>query len=118
MNLQGRFLRFVTAIAEGLLLHRPAAIDLPREPFHRPIKRPEKIAGMLLILLVAASVTTQSQQPAASQQTTLSQQTAAGKPALPNPLTLSQAVTIALSNNSIVRQAQARLAQASGQYAQ
>jgi outer membrane protein TolC len=55
------------------------------------------------------------------QQTGTAQQTTTGQPALPtlpNPLTLSQAVTIALSNNSVVRQAQARLAQASGQYAQ
>src|SRR5262249_39793167 len=37
---------------------------------------------------------------------------------VPNPLTLSQAVTIALSNNSILRTAQGRLEQASGQYAQ
>lgn len=37
---------------------------------------------------------------------------------LPNPLTLSQAVTIALSNNSIIRTAQSRLDQASGRYAQ
>jgi outer membrane protein len=37
---------------------------------------------------------------------------------LPSPLTLSQAVTIALTNNSIIRIAQSRLDQASGRYAQ
>ena len=37
---------------------------------------------------------------------------------VPNPLTLSQAVTIALANNSIIRTAQSRLDQASGRYDQ
>lgn len=37
---------------------------------------------------------------------------------LPNPLTLSQALTIALSNSSIIRAAQSRLEQSSGQTAQ
>ncbi|HKD78246.1 MAG TPA: TolC family protein [Candidatus Angelobacter sp.] len=88
---------------------------------------------MLPIILVAASTTAISQQPAASPppspspQPTIVQQTATGQPAaagqqalpqIPNPLTLSQAVTIALSNNSVIRQAQARLAQATGQNAQ
>jgi outer membrane protein len=37
---------------------------------------------------------------------------------LPNPLTLSQAITIALTNSSVLRTAQSRLDQASGRYAQ
>jgi outer membrane protein TolC len=37
---------------------------------------------------------------------------------LPNPLTLSQALTIALTNSSVLRTAQAHLDQASGRYAQ
>jgi outer membrane protein TolC len=37
---------------------------------------------------------------------------------LPNPLTLAQAVTIALSNNSVIRTAQSRLDQSSGRYGQ
>jgi outer membrane protein TolC len=37
---------------------------------------------------------------------------------LPKQLTLSQAITIALANNSILRTAQSRLEQASGRYAQ
>jgi len=37
---------------------------------------------------------------------------------LPKQLTLSQAITIALSNNSILRTAQSRLDQASGRYEQ
>ncbi len=43
---------------------------------------------------------------------------AADRPEVPKQLTLSQALTIALSNNSNIREAQARLGQASGQYAQ
>ena len=43
---------------------------------------------------------------------------AADPPQLPKQLTLSQALTIALSNNSTLREAQARLEQATGRYAQ
>ncbi len=43
---------------------------------------------------------------------------AVDQPELPKQLTLSQALTIALSNNSNLRIAQARLEQASGRYAQ
>lgn len=42
----------------------------------------------------------------------------AGQQGLPNPLTLSQAVSIALANSSVIRTAQSRLDQASGRYAQ
>ncbi len=118
MNLQGRLLRFVAAFAGCLHLRRPAAVEASPELFRKSIKRLEEIAGMLLIALVAASATARSQQPTPSPQTAPDQQAAAGKPTLPNPLTLSQAVTIALANNSVVRQAQAHVAQAAGQYAQ
>lgn len=37
---------------------------------------------------------------------------------IPNPLTLSQAITIALANNSVLRTAQSKLDQASGRYDQ
>ena len=43
---------------------------------------------------------------------------AADQQDLPKQLTLSQAITIALSKNSILRAAQSRLDQASGRYAQ
>jgi outer membrane protein TolC len=43
---------------------------------------------------------------------------AADQKDLPKRLTLSQAITIALSNNSILRTAQSRLDQTSGRYAQ
>jgi outer membrane protein TolC len=43
---------------------------------------------------------------------------AAERPELPRQLTLSQALTIALSNSTLIRTAQARLEEASGQYAQ
>ncbi len=43
---------------------------------------------------------------------------AADRQELPKQLTLSQALTIALSNNSNIRMAQARLDQATGRYAQ
>ena len=43
---------------------------------------------------------------------------AADPQSLPNPLSLSQALTVALSNNSILRTAQSQLEQATGRYAQ
>ncbi|HZD96266.1 MAG TPA: TolC family protein [Candidatus Sulfotelmatobacter sp.] len=68
----------------------------------KPIKMLKSTFVVLLIVLIVTPPATGQQNP----------------PGLPNPLTLSQAVTIALSNNSVIRQAQARLAQSSGQYAQ
>ncbi len=118
MNVQGTLLRFVTSFAVCLHLCRPAPVDASLPTFRRSIKRLEEIAGMVLIVVVAASVAARSQQTALNQQTTPNQPAATGNPALPNPLTLSQAVTIALANNSVVRQAQAHVAQAAGQYAQ
>jgi outer membrane protein len=43
---------------------------------------------------------------------------ATNQPEIPKTLTLSQAITIALANNSLLRTAQSRLEQASGRYAQ
>lgn len=139
MNFQEGLLRFVAAYPEYPFGH-PTVGYVTRKLFVKPITGLKTVVNVLLIMLVAATATSQqpatTQQPATSpppsivqqttvqqttvQQTTNSQPTASQPtlPALPNPLTISQAVTIALSNNSIVRQAQARLAQASGQYAQ
>ncbi len=124
MSFQKELLRFAAAHPEYPF--GTVADDVPGKSSHNAIKGLEAVASLLLIVLVA-STTAISQQPTASpsptivQQTNTAQQTAAGQPALPalpNPLTLSQAVTIALANNSIVRQAQARLAQATGKTAQ
>lgn len=71
--------------------------------FSKPIKIAKNILVVLLIVLVAAPATATGQQ---------------NSPALPNPLTLAEAVTIALTNSSIIRTAQSRLDQASGRYAQ
>jgi outer membrane protein TolC len=62
---------------------------------------------MLLLVMVACvpNATAQSAGTTAQQK-------------LPNPLSLSQAVNIALANNSVIREARARLDQASGRYAQ
>lgn len=120
MSFHEELLRFVVAPAE-FPFRCLAVDDVFRKSFHNPINGWKVIVSVLLFVLVFASTTAVSQQPTIVQQTTTAQPTAAGQQtaaALPNPLTLSQAVTIALSNNSIVRQAQARLAQASGQYAQ
>src|SRR5439155_6901479 len=113
-------LRFVVAPAK-FSFRCLAVDDVSRKSFHNPINGWKVTASVLLFMLAFTSTTAVSQQPTIVQQTTTAQPTAAGQQTaapLPNPLTLSQAVTIALSNNSIVRQAQARLSQASGQYAQ
>lgn len=79
-------------------------------------------ASILLLIFVTAPVVAVSQHTPAMPPQTIDQQTSTAQPTtqqavapLPNPLTLSQAVTIALSNNSVIRQAQARLTQATGQ---
>lgn len=117
MGRKERIRCFLITVAEHICASRKAAIDAAREALRKPVKSLEATAGLLIVLLTA-SATAASQQPTTSQPPPAGQQTAAGQQALPNPLTLSQAVTIALSNNSVIRQAQARLAQASGQYAQ
>jgi outer membrane protein len=129
VSLHEELLRFVVAPAEHSF-GRQTVDDVSPKVLAKPITGPKAMVSVLLTLLVTATATSQqpttTPQPTGSpvptivQQTTNAQPTAGQPtlPALPNPLTLSQAVTIALSNNSIVRQAQARLAQASGQYAQ
>src|SRR5262249_28122842 len=112
-------LRFVIA-RPRYPLGRAGVRHASRKSFPRPAIGMEAIVSWLLIVFIAGSTTAGSQQPSASppptivQQTNTAQQTT-GQPttaSLPNPLTLSHAVAIALANNSIVRQAQARLARA------
>ena len=71
------------------------------------IKDTVQVLGMLLVVFSLASAGTPNQQNPPNQQQ-----------ALPNPLTLSQAVTIALANSSVIRTAQSRLDQVTGRYAQ
>jgi outer membrane protein TolC len=68
---------------------------------------------MLLVVLAGARAGAADQQSPPPQQNPPNQQQT-----LPNPLTLSQAVTIALANNSLIRTAHSRLDQATGRYAQ
>jgi outer membrane protein TolC len=68
---------------------------------------------MLLVVLAVTRAGAVDQQNAPPQQNPPNQQQA-----LPNPLTLSQAVAIALANNSVLRTAQSRLDQATGRYSQ
>ena len=120
MSFRKELLRFVVA-RSGYPLGRAAVGDESRSSFLEPQR-----LSLLLIMLVVASMTAAGQQSTASPQPTIVQQTSSAQSMpgqqtaapLPNPLTLSQAVAIALSNNSVIRQAQASLAQASGQTAQ
>jgi outer membrane protein TolC len=72
-----------------------------------------KVLGILLVALAAARAGAADQQNPLPQQNSPNQQQT-----LPNPLTLSQAVTIALANSSVIRTAHSRLDQATGRYAQ
>ena len=65
-------------------------------------------AGLLPILLLVLAARAGAQ----------NQQNVAGPPNLPNRLTLSQAVGIALANNSVIREAHGRLEQGTGRSAQ
>jgi outer membrane protein len=70
------------------------------KPSRNPFRDVGRFLGMALFVLVATRAGASDPQ------------------SIPNPLTLSQAITIALSNNSILRIAQSRLDQASGRYQQ
>jgi outer membrane protein TolC len=59
-----------------------------------------RVVSLMLVVLVTAGAAASAQQN------------------LPNPLTLSQAVTMALANSSVIRSAQSSLEQATGRYAQ
>jgi outer membrane protein TolC len=70
---------------------------------------PERAFGGLLLLVLTATSAGVGQ---------TSQGTSQQSQSLPNPLTLSQALTIALTNSSVLRTAQSHLDQAAGRYAQ
>ena len=82
----------------------------------------QKLSLLLLLVASATSATAQAQgqapAPGQAPAQAQSQAQAQAQQKLPNPLNLSQAVNIALSNNSVIREARARLDQASGRYAQ
>lgn len=116
MSFSKELLRFVVARLRYPFRH--AAVG---NVSHRSLSELIRTSGLLFMLATAWALAVSQHTPAVPPQTMDQQTTTAPAPAqqpgatLPNPLTISQAVTIALSNNSIVRQAQARLTQASGQ---
>ena len=73
----------------------------PSRKWHGATMTSSKLYQLLLFLVLASALAG-----------------AVDQPEMPKQLTLSQALTIALSNNSNLRIAQARLEQASGRYAQ
>lgn len=100
-----RLPRFALGVPELFHSGIASGAGLPKQALMLLIKDCAKYLPMLLLLLVArASAQNQQNSPA--------------PPDLPNPLTLSQAVTIALANNGVIREAQSRLGQATGQYEQ
>src|SRR5262249_52828201 len=94
-----RALRLLTAVATEPDLRGVPRVNITRRTGSKPVKDARvAVVGLLLVLTATRAV-------AADQN-------------LPNPLTLSQAVAIALANSSVLRTAQSRLDQASGRYAQ
>jgi len=89
----------VRAIAEDIRISRAGSVGSARKAISKPIKDSEIARGALWLALLSMPPMAVSQD-------------------VPNPLTLPQAVTIALSNNSNIRTAASRLEQASGRYAQ
>jgi outer membrane protein TolC len=71
-----------------------------QETSSKPMKDCGRVVSLMLVVLVTAGAAASAQQN------------------LPNPLTLSQAVTMALANSSVIRSAQSSLEQATGRYAQ
>ena len=78
------------------------------------IKNAGRVFGMGILLVVFS----RTGAGATNQQNTPAPQTPPNQQALPNPLTLSEAVRIALANSSLIRTANSRLDQATGRYAQ
>ena len=99
MVIESGLFRPVTVVREEIRLHARSCLHLAQRALSNVQDLP-RVIGVLLCVLAAARAT------------------ATGQQALPNPLTLSQAVTIALANNSIIRTAQSRLDQASGRSTQ
>ena len=90
-----KLLRYRLMTKEGFDLSCSASVRLAPAPIRKPVT---KVAGLLLLAITVIV-------GAAAQD-------------LPQQLTLSQALNLALSNNSTLRTAQNRLEQASGEYMQ
>jgi outer membrane protein TolC len=99
--IESRFLRFASGVCEQPYLRVTALVKTTQRALANQIRNAGKVLCILLPATLAAAQAAKS-----------------GPPDLPNPLTLSQAVTIALTNNSVIRTAQSHLQQASGQYEQ
>jgi outer membrane protein TolC len=97
--MERKFHRARTAVPAGCLLRAASNCSFKNLTFRNLLQSCKVFLSMVLALAA-------SRAGAADQQN------------VPNPLTLSQAVTIALANNSAIRTAQSRLDQASGRYDQ
>jgi len=82
------------------LVHAASRIRVGQRKVNNPITGIKIVLGMVFFALLATRAN------------------AADPQNIPNPLTLSQALAIALANNSVIRTAQAHLDQATGRYAQ
>jgi outer membrane protein TolC len=107
-----RFLRCTTGVPEELLVF-VSRFSIVQHALGNRIKDAARVLGMLLVVVSMARAAATNQQNPPDQQNPANQ-----KQALPNPLTLSQALTIALTNSSVIRTAASRLDQATGRYAQ
>jgi outer membrane protein TolC len=97
---ESRLLRHAMVIPEEIRLCTASSVKIRQLVPGNPIKTLKAVVSSVFFMLVAARAVASDPQN------------------LPNPLTLSEAVTIALTNNSVIREAQARLDQSSGRYDQ
>jgi outer membrane protein TolC len=101
--IESRLLRSEMTVLEGFRLRAASGLQTRRQELGNRITNLTNIKTILGIVLFAL----------ATKRVSVSQ-----PQNLPNPLTLSQAVTIALANSSIIRTAQSQLDQSSGRYDQ
>jgi outer membrane protein TolC len=98
--IESRLLHPAMAVPEEFRSHRVSHVESARRAPSIPIKGLSGALGLLIFVLAAPQAGAVNQQD------------------LPNPLTISQAVTIALEKNSTIRTAESRLDQATGRYEQ
>lgn len=100
VTIESRFYRAARAVSEQLHSDAASLVNIKQQAFSIPVRSIKPALAIMLFALVTTRAGAVDPQK------------------LPNPLSLSQAVTIALENNSAIRTAQGRLDQATGRYVQ
>jgi outer membrane protein TolC len=111
--IENRYLQCAMTVPEEADLRGKSGVEIAQRWPRKPVQDLGKALGILLLVLaITGAGAAQAGSPPQAGASASSQQS------LPSPLTLSQAVTIALTNSSVLRTAQSRLEQATGRSAQ